>query len=117
MEEQMPQIEVSKWIAIGTACLMLFGIFYAQHAQIGSLKKERDDLIKSEQQYSDALEYQNKAILDNMQDANKTKALPIVLHDIKVRYQTVYSTIEKWRESNVTNDCNSSMGFINSFNY
>lgn len=95
----MEPINTSKWVAIGAACVMLVGIFYAQHAQINSLRKQLDDLISTKQQYVDALEYQNKAILDNMQDVNKTKALPTVLHDIQVKYRNKVIYADRLRDT------------------
>lgn len=111
----MPLIN-TRIIALMAVIFVVFAIFYIQISQINSLKAENIQLIKDKQQYVDALDYQNHAIISNMQDQNKTKELPIIKDRIKTRYVYAQNEIIKWREGNAT-DCNSSMHFIDAFNF
>ena len=61
---------------------------------------------------------QNIAIESNRADYKAgLDRLPTVLKSIDTKYKTEVVTIEKWRDHNETHDCNSSMQFLNTYQF
>lgn len=61
---------------------------------------------------------QNIAIESNRADYKAgLERLPTVLHDINTKYKTQYETIYAWRDHNETHDCNSSMQYLNNYQF
>jgi len=87
------------------------------NSKIESLVKDKEALQSKLDTQKAYAAVQNASILQNKSDYDEAmKKLPTVLKTIETKYQTVYSTIEKWKESNAT-DCNSSMQYLNSYQY
>lgn len=103
------------YIAIGLFVCLLLGM---QSLKIKSLEKDNlvlQSRVKENQAYIMA---QNIAIASNRTDYETAmKRLPTILHDINTRYKTEVITVEKWRDHNVTHDCNSSMQYLNNYQF
>lgn len=80
--------------------------------------KKRDIAIKDIEIQSarDALEMQNASIIAQKTDYEaKLKQLPKVITKIQTKYQVIYKDIDKWRDSNVSKDCNNSIQYLDNF--
>lgn len=106
---------LSFWREALIVALSLTILFLYQELDI----KKRDIALKDIEIQSarDALETQNKAVLQNKADYEvKLKELPKEMKQIEVKYKTVYKTIEAIKEDkNAT--CEKSISTLNDFLY
>ena len=106
---------LSFWREALLVALSLTILFLYQELDI----KKRDIALKDIEIQSarDALETQNKAVLQNKADYEvKLKQLPKEMKQIEVKYQTIYKTIEAIKEdTNAT--CEDIVRSINNFTY
>lgn len=83
-----------------------------------SLQKDKlvlQSKVNEKQAYITA---QNIATLASRADYKAAmERLPTVVHDINTKYKTQYETIYAWRDHNVTHDCNSSMQYLNTYQF
>ena len=86
------------------------------HNKINSLTVENAKLqaaVSEKQSYMMA-----QSILIEANRAEYAKRLvefPAVIHEVEKKYYPVTQEIIKWRDQNVSHDCNESMQFINNF--
>ena len=86
--------------------------------KIGSLVKDKELLQSQVATQKVYVALQNATILQGKSDyAKQVKKLPSVLRVIETHYETIYSTVEQWKESNATTDCNSAVRYLDSFTY
>lgn len=107
---------------IAILALIILILSIALFISNGKLKDEKltvANLNTSLVSYKDALSLQNNLTLANKQDENKTAELPKVIHDIQVKYVVQTKEITKFVEDNNVskNDCNTSIRFIDNFDY
>ena len=119
-----------KLMIIMTVVGLIVGAFSYKQIQLDEVRKDlngaRKDLNVSKADYellSSSLTKQNKMILENRQDENKTKELDNKIEIEKVKERIVIKNIIEWRdinESNNTNElsnCDESIDYLNDFNY
>lgn len=108
------------WLEISEALFIsiIAGYIIFIHYENKSLVKDKQ-VLQSELNASRAyINAQNAIILQNKSDYDEAiKKLPTTLKTIDTRYQTVYTTIEKWRDKNVSTDCNDSLDYLNRFQF
>lgn len=105
-------------IMIVVGALMVLG--YIKYLGIIISELENDKIVlqsrvKEKQAYITA---QNIAIESSRADYDMAlERLPTVVHDINTKYKTQYETIYAWRDHNETHDCNSSMQYLNAYQF
>lgn len=105
-------------IMIVVGALVVLGYIKYLVNENGNLEKDKQVLQAEKAQYVYALKFQNSAILQNKSDYDEAiKKLPTVVHDINTKYKTQYETIYAWRDHNETHDCNSSMQYLNTYQF
>lgn len=105
-------------IMIVVGVLMVLGYIKYLGNVIGSLEKDKLVLQSEVNEKKAYITAQNIAIeLSSVEYEAALNRLPTVLHDIDTRYKTQYQTIYQWRDHNETNDCNSSMQYLNTFKF
>ena len=107
-----------KFIALGIVVLSFAITVEILNNKIETLTKDNEVLQSKVSKDEALLDVQNSLILQDKADYDTAvKKLPKVLKVIDTKYQTIYSTIEKWRDKNETSDYNSSLRYLDSFTY
>ena len=107
-----------KFIALGVVVLGFITTIKILDNKIETLTKDNEVLQSKVAKDEALLAVQNALILQDKADYDTAiKKLPTVLKVINTKYRTVYGTVEKWRDSNETSDCNSSLRYLDSFTY
>jgi GTPase involved in cell partitioning and DNA repair len=105
-------------IMIGVGALMVLGYIKYLGTMIGNLENDKLILQSKVNEVQGYLNVQNMIIKNNRADYEiALNHLPTVLKSIDTKYKTEVVTIEKWRDKNVTNDCNSSMQYLNTYQF
>lgn len=101
------------WLEFG---LVLIGSLFI--AYIHSLNSQIEKLENEKRTALMTVELQNALIVSNRADYElQLKRLPIVLKSIDTKYKNTVQTIYEWKESNVSNDCNGSIEFLNTHQF
>ena len=108
-----------KFIVLGIVVIGFLATIKILDNKIETLTKDNEVLQSKVAKDEALLAVQNALILQDKADYDVAiKKLPTVLHTIDTKYKTVYKNIETFKEdSNVSNDCNASIVFLNSFIY
>lgn len=105
-------------IMIVAGALMVLGYIKYQNVEINSLEKDKLVLQSKINEQKGFILAQNIAITSNKADyEEKLKQFPTVIKEINTRYKTQYETIYQWRDHNETHDCNSSMQYLNNYQF
>lgn len=105
-------------IAIALMVIAVLGYINVLNNEIESLEKDKLVLQSEVNAKKAYIISQNISIALNRADYKAAMdRLPTVLHEIETRYKTQYQTIYQWRDNNETHDCNSSMQYLNAFNF
>lgn len=105
-------------IMIVIGALMVLGYIKYLGNEIDSLEKDKLVLQSKVNEVRGYLKAQNMIIESNRVDyETRIKRLPTVLHDIETRYKTEKIPVIQWRDHNETHDCNSSMQYLNTYQF
>jgi hypothetical protein len=105
-------------IMIVIGALMVLGYIKYLRNEIDSLEKDKIVLQSKVNEVRGYLKAQNMIIESNRVDyETRINRLPTVLHDINTKYKTQYETIYAWKDHNETHDCNSSMQYLNTYQF
>lgn len=105
-------------IMIVVGVLMILGYVKYLGNEIKSLEKDKMVLQSKVNENQAYITAQNIAIASNRADYQAAlNRLPTVLHDINTKYKTQYEIIYAWRDHNETHDCNSSMQYLNTYQF
>lgn len=105
-------------IMIVVGALMVLGYIKYLGTIISGLEKDKVVLQSKVNEKQAYITAQNIAIASNRADYKAAmERLPTVLHEINTKYKTEYQTIYAWRDHNETHDCNSSMQYLNTYQF
>lgn len=105
-------------IAVVFGVLAVLGYIKVLKSEIGSLEKDKLVLQAKVNEKEAYISAQNISIALNRADYKTAmERLPTVLHEIETKIKTEKIPIYIWRDNNETHDCNSSMQYLNAFNF
>lgn len=102
---------------------LIVGAFSYKQFQLNEVRKDLNISRANCELVSSSLLKQNKMILENRQDENKTKELDNKIEIEKIKERIVRKNIIEWRDINEGNstdelsNCNESINYLNDFNY
>ena len=102
---------------------LIVGAFSYKQFQLNEVRKDLNISRANCELVSSSLLKQNKMILENRQDENKTKELDNKIEIEKTKERIVIKNIIEWRDINESNstdelsNCNESINYLNDFNY
>lgn len=108
------------WWELALVLLVTAFMGYIKHLGnvVENLEKDKLVLQSEVNEVRGYLKAQNMIIESNRVDyETRINRLPTVLHDINTKYKTQYETIYAWRDHNETHDCNSSMQYLNTYQF
>ena len=101
------------WFEVVEVLVILSSLFYIYYLRNEVALQEAK--VREKQAYITA---QNMLIKSNRVDyETRINRLPTVLHEIETRYKTEKIPVIQWRDKNETHDCNSSMQYLNTYQF
>lgn len=108
------------WVEIMIVVGVLMVLGYIKHLgnEIDNGLQKNAKLQSEVSEVRGYLKAQNMIIENNRVDyETRINRLPTVLHEIETRYKTEKIPVIQWRDKNETHDCNSSMQYLNTYQF